>query len=261
MAEPGRSVEDRIRAALVPTLSVGLFLLAVELAQHGGALPITIPAPSQVAVAFGRDFDTIFHHLVPTLRAAAVGFAVAVTAALALATLATLVRATKSAIYNFAVITYSIPLLALSPVLIVWLGNGPSARITIAALAGFFPVIVGAIQGLDAVDRRQNELFDILAASRLQRFWLLSVPSSLPFLFSGLKISAASAVLGAIVAEWAGAERGLGVMMAYALFAFNVEQVWLTVVTATLCAVVAYGAVQLLERVAVPWQPAAGREP
>lgn len=255
MSESGRRTNDRVRAVLIPVFAVGIFLLVVELAKRAGALPITIPAPSQVATAFVRQFDTIQHHLLPTLQAAAVGFAVAVAVALALASLATLVRSTKSAIYNIAVITYSIPLLALSPVLIVWLGNGPGARVTIAALAGFFPVIVGAIQGLDAIDRRQNELFDILAASRLQRFWLLSIPSSLPFLFSGLKISAASAVLGAIVAEWAGAEQGLGVMMAYALFAFNVEQVWLTVVTATVCAIAAYSAVQLLERCVIPWQP------
>lgn len=255
MSDSGRT-SDRARAVLIPLLAVGGFLLAVEVAKRAGGLPITIPAPSQVAVAFVRQSDTIGFHLVPTLRAAAIGFAVAVTVALALASLATLVKATKSAIYNIAVITYSIPLLALSPVLIVWMGNGPGSRVTIAALAGFFPVIVGAIQGLDAIDRRQNELFDILAANRLQRFWLLSVPSSLPFLFSGLKISAASAVLGAIVAEWAGAEQGLGVMMANSLFAFNVEQVWLTVVTATLCAIVAYGAVQLIERLVIPWQPA-----
>ncbi|WP_421996430.1 ABC transporter permease [Reyranella sp.] len=254
MSEPGRRPDERVQAIVIPLISVGVALLAVELTKRGGFLPVTIPAPSQVAASFAKNLDTVVYHLVPTLRAAAIGFLVAVAVALALATVATLVRFAKSPIYNIAVVTYSIPLLALSPVLVVWLGNGPAARITIAALAGFFPVIVGAIQGLDAIDRRQKELFDVLSASPLQRFWLLSVPSSLPFLFSGLKISAASAVLGAIVAEWAGAERGLGVMMAYALFAFNVEQVWLTVVTATLCAIVAYGVVQAVERLVVTWQ-------
>jgi ABC-type nitrate/sulfonate/bicarbonate transport system permease component len=178
---------------------------------------------------------------------------VSAAAAIGLATVATLVKLTKPAIYNLAVLTYSVPLLALSPILVVWFGNGPTARVVIAAVSGFFPILVGAMQGLAAVDSRQAELFHALAASPWQRFRLLALPSALGFIFSGLKISAASVVLGAIVAEWAGAERGLGVMMAYALYAFNVEQVWLTTVVTVACAAGCYGLVLGAERLIMPW--------
>jgi ABC-type nitrate/sulfonate/bicarbonate transport system permease component len=251
------SADNRLRALATPIVSVGLFLAAVELAKRGGALPITIPAPSNVAAAFVKDADVVLYHLEPTIRAAVLGFLAALVAGISCGTLATLARQTKGLIYNVAVVTYSVPLLALSPVLVVWLGTGPSARIIISALAGFLPILVATIQGLDAVDRKQDELFRVLSANRLQRFWLLAVPTAMPFLFSGLKVAAASAVLGTIVAEWAGAERGIGVMMAYALFSFDVVQLWLTVITATACAIGGYAFVVLVERIAMPWHETA----
>ncbi len=122
MSEPCRGSE-RTQAIVIPLLSVGLALFLVELTKRGGLLPITVPAPSQVAMSFAREYDTILYHLLPTLQSAAIGFAVAVVVALALAAVATLFKPAKSPIYNIAVVTYSIPLLALSPVLVVWLGQ------------------------------------------------------------------------------------------------------------------------------------------
>jgi len=246
-------IRDRLRAGLIPVLSISSFLTLVEMVKYVGLLPVTVPAPSAVLRLLMRDPEAVIDNLLPTLRAAGIGFSAAAITAIGLATVATLIKRTKPLIYNLAVLTYSIPLLALSPVLVVWFGNGPAGRIVISALAGFFPILVGAMQGFSAIDPRQSELFHSLAASPWQRFRLLALPSALGFIFSGMKIAAASAVLGAIVAEWAGAERGLGVMMAYALFAFNVDQVWLAMLVTVVCALGCYGLVLGAERILMPW--------
>jgi ABC-type nitrate/sulfonate/bicarbonate transport system permease component len=238
----------------------GAFLLvglAWQFAKRQGWLPISVPAPTEVWDAFASDPGTLWYHVWPTVVAAACGYAIAGGVAIGCASLAVVLPGTAPTIYNVAVVIYSIPLIALSPVLVTWMGTGAAVRITIAALAGFFPVLVGAIQGFRAVDRRAAELFRVLSARWWQRLLYLSVPSALPYLFSGLKVSAASAVLGAIVSEWAGAERGLGVMMAYALFSFDVPKVWLSLVTSAALAMLSYAAVAVVERGAVRWDAVA----
>jgi NitT/TauT family transport system permease protein len=230
------------------------FLGLVELLRHLAILPISIAAPSEIYRTFLKDQEALWYHLQPTLAAAAIGYGFAVAAALGLATIAVLVRRAEGVVYNFAVVVYSIPLIAAAPILLVWFGPGGTVRIIIAALAGFFPVLVGAIQGLRAVDPRAAELFHSLSASTFQQFRLLALPSALPYVFAGLKIAAASAVLGALIAEWVGAEKGIGLMMAYALFSFNVAQVWLTMFVSIISAILAYALVGLVERRIIYWE-------
>ena len=149
----------------------------------------------------------------------------------------------------------SIPLIALTPVLVIWLDRGPAVRITIAAVSGFFPILVGCIQGLSLRDNDMDELFHQLASSRWQRLVRLSIPRSLPFVFAGLKAAAAAAVLGAVIAEWTGGggTRGLGQLMTNALFGFNVALTWLTILTTAALSVVAYLVIAIIERLVVRW--------
>jgi NitT/TauT family transport system permease protein len=241
------------RIGLVPVASIGLFLAVVEALSRSHLLPMTVARPTAVLDVALADPSILVDNLIPTLSVAAIGFAVSAVVAIGLAGVATLVKRTRSVIYNLAIVTYSVPLLALSPILVVWFGNGWTSRILIAALSGFFPILVGTMQGLTAIEPRQAELFHCLAASGWQRFRMLAVPNSLIFIFSGLKIAATSVVLGAIIAEWAGAERGLGVMMAYALYSFQVEQVWLASIVTVICAAGCYGLVLGVERIVMPW--------
>ena len=154
---------------------------------------------------------------------------------------------------TYGVVVDSIPLIALTPILMVWLGNDIESRIVIATIACQFPLLVGAVQGLGAVDRSRSELFHVLSASGWQRLRLLALPSALPYLFSAMKIAAPLAVLGALIAEWVNAERGLGIMMVYALFSFDVPLVWLTIVAVCALAVIGYGVVAIGERLVVTW--------
>ncbi|MDE0147590.1 MAG: ABC transporter permease [Rhodospirillaceae bacterium] len=247
------SVRSLLRFAFASGVFV-VFLGFVELMRALGVFPISIAAPSEIYATFVAHADDLWFHLKPTLWATVVGYFFACTTAMALAMLAVLVKRSEGIVYNFAVVIYSIPLIASAPILVMWFGVGSTVRIIIAAIAGFFPVLVGAIQGLRAVDRQAAELFHCLSASKLQEFRLLALPSALPYLFAGLKISAASALLGAIISEWVGAEKGLGLMMAYALFSFNVALVWLTLIVSIVSAILAYSLVGLVEKWVVHWE-------
>ncbi len=136
----------------------------------------------------------------------------------------------------------------------IWLGTGMISRIVLATIAAFFPLCVGALQGFKAVDRNAGELFHVLSASRRKRFLKLTLPTALPYLFAAFKVAAPLSILGALIAEWINADRGLGIMMIYALFSFNVPLVWLTIITVCALAMLAYGGVALAERLIVRWE-------
>lgn len=241
----------RYRYALITAPFVmGIWQLVGSL----GWLPISVPSPWQIGVSLIGKFDVLWHHVQPTILASVLGFTIATAVALTLAILATLIPKTEPVIYGASVFIFSVPLIALTPVLVIWMGTGAAVRITIATIAGFFPILVAGIQGFKAVDAGAMELFQILSADRWQRFVHLQWPSALPYLFSGLKAAAASAVLGTIISEWTGADRGLGVMMVYALFAFDAPQLWVTILSSGALSVLGYGLVVLVERWLTPWQ-------
>jgi ABC-type nitrate/sulfonate/bicarbonate transport system permease component len=236
---------------LPPVAVLAALVLALEFAQTRGWLPVTVPVPSAIAATFAEKHGDLFFHMAPTVLAALIGFFAAFVIAVVLAGFATAWRKAEAPVMRFGVILDSIPLIALTPILMVWIGNGIAARILIATMAALFPLLVGAVQGFKAVDRNAVELFHVLAASRWQRLTKLSWPSALPYLFAALKIAAPLALLGALIAEWISAERGLGIMMIYALFSFDVPLAWLTILTICVLAVIAYGLVAGAERILV----------
>jgi NitT/TauT family transport system permease protein len=239
--------------AISPLIAALACFVVWEAAQRAGLLPVTVPAPTTIALAISRYSGAILFHLVPTVTAAALGYALAALVTILLAGLATVAPRVAPGVLGTSIVLHSVPLIALTPLLVLWLGSGLATRAIIAACACFFPILIGAVQGFKAVDEQASELFHVLSATPLQRFRMLAFPSALPFLFSGFKIAAPAALLGTIVAEWAGANRGLGLFMLHALFAFQIEQVWASILVCSLLAVVAYGIVALTERAVIRW--------
>ena len=240
----------------VPALALIAALIALwEWAATRGHLPISVAAPSEIREEFAANRDTLWFHTAPTMAAALKGYLVAAAAALGLGIFVALRPRVAGTVYSTAAIVSSIPLVALTPVLVLWLDRGDTVRMTVAALAGFFPILVGCIQGFTSTNVGHQELFAVMSARGWQQFLHLAMPSSMPFVFAGLKAAAASAILGSIIAEWSGGggTRGLGQMMTNALFGFNVPQTWLTILTAAALSVGAYGIVAIIERVVVRW--------
>ena len=228
--------------------TIAALIVLLEGLKRAGRLPITVPAPSEVGAAFLDHAGDLAFHAEPTLLAAASGLLLALLLALLFGAASTLWRGAEPGIVRFGVMVDSLPMIALGPILVLWVGNGLAPRIILATIAPFFPLLVATVQGLKAVDRNAADLFHLLGASRMQRWRKLALPSALRYILPGLKIAAPLAILGALVAEWMGADRGLGIMMTYALFSFDVPLAWVTILAVCAIAVAGYGLASLLER-------------
>ena len=242
-----------LKARVAPLITAVVTVILWEWIVSTGLPPSSIAAPSEAWSAFAEDPGNLWFHVTPTMTAALIGFGVATSSALFVSLVTVAVPRSTSLIYNASVVTYSVPLIALAPVLLVWIGNGPSLRITIAAIAGFFPVVVGCIQGFNSTDAARLELMEQLSASRFQRFRLVAIPEALPYIFAGLKVAAASAVLGAIISEWSGADRGLGLAMINALSGYKPGDLWMIIIASTFLTISLYATVGLIERLVIRW--------
>jgi NitT/TauT family transport system permease protein len=142
----------------------------------------------------------------------------------------------------------TIPILALSPIIILIFGLGMTPKIVIAAVICFFPTLINMIRGLDSATRSEHELFRVLSATRWETFWRLRLPRALPLLFSSLRIASATAVIGAIVGEWIGSDRGLGALIIQATFNYQSDRLYAAIVMSSSLSIVLFLFVVWLER-------------
>jgi NitT/TauT family transport system permease protein len=200
-------------------LTVAIFcasLLLGELIVHTLRVPTyVLPAPSQVAIALWRGFASGLYekHLLHTLIETLLGFLLGSVLGFSLGAAVALNRYVEYFFYPYIVMFQSVPKVALAPLIVVWFGLGLKSQVVNVALVACFPLIVNTIAGLKSTDEDRVNLMRSLAASRRQLFWMLKLPSALPFVMAGLEVSMIFALIGAIVAEFVGAEAGLGVLI------------------------------------------------
>ena len=236
-----------------PALTLVGLVLLLEAAVAANLTPITIPAPSAVAAEIGQSGSDLLYHIGPSILAAGLGLIISTGIATFCAGIGASWQRARGPVITLGVLVDSTPLIAVAPILIVFVGSGMVLHVIVAATACFFPLLVGLSRGFQAVERDASELFHVMAASRLQRLWKLALPTALPFVFAALKIAAPLAVLGTLIAEWMGAERGVGIMMIYAMFSFDAPQVWMTILAVCLMAIGGYGVFALIEQVYLRW--------
>jgi putative riboflavin transport system permease protein len=213
--------------------------------------PYILPAPAAVAVRFITAWadGTIAPHLAATLVEVGLGFAVG--AGLALVVGYALARSAlvERLLSPYLVAAQATPILALAPLIALWFGPGLLGKVVICALIVFFPVAVYTMVGIRAVDARLLELGRALRATRRQVLTTLEVPAALPSILGGMRVGVTLAVVGAIVGEWAGAEKGLGVLINLARGSlFDIPLLFATLVTISLLGIVLYLVVVAIER-------------
>jgi NitT/TauT family transport system permease protein len=241
--------------AIVSMVGLGAVLLAWEASVSLWSIPLyVLPAPTVIALQIERDWALLARHLQPTLLEAVGGFVIGNLTATGLAATFVYAPPLSRMLYPVAIGLRTIPLVAITPLLVVWLGNGYAPKIAIAALISFFPTLVNMSRGFASPSADQLELMHALAASQWQVFRLVRWPASLPYLFASLKIAATSSVLGAIVAEWIGSDRGLGYLIVAATFEYRVARLWATIAVSTALALAAFLTVVAFERLAIPWR-------
>lgn len=191
-----------------------LFLAGWEAACRLSAVPsFLLPAPSQIAAAAAANLPLLLHHGLVTLGEIALGVSGAVAVAVPLA-LAMFARPSlERGLTPFLVTSQAIPVFALAPILVFWLGYGMAGKVLVAGLVIFFPITVALLDGLKACDPDLDDLFVLLGASFLTRLRLLYLPQAMPWFLSGLRIGVTVSTIGAVIGEWVGAQEGLGYLM------------------------------------------------
>lgn len=244
------------------TIIVMPFVLAGALALWAGlvrwqAYPVFIlPGPAVVArkfVTLAVD-GTLLRHAQVTLVEIALGLLLGLTTACVLGYLLGKHRALERVVAPYIVASQSIPIVAVAPLLVIWLGSGLLSKVLVCALITFFPMLINTIVGIRNVDRDLYDLMRSLRASRWQLFRLLEVPAALPVLLSGLKLSVILAVVGAVVGEFVGADVGLGFLINLARGVLDTPMMFVAIFCLVIIAQALYLMVAWVERHYLRWQ-------
>lgn len=249
------------RTALIAWGIVLFFLLSWEAGVRLLDLPVyLLPSPSHVLVTLVKNAAMYADASLMTLGEALIGLLLGLLAGAAIAVLLTLLPGIEDGVMTLAILIKSTPLVAIAPLLTLWLGFGVLPKIIITALLTFFPVLVNVLSGLQRVDQPLLDLFHSWRASRWEVFRYLRLPGCLPYLFAALKISAPLALIGAVVAEWTGASGGLGRTMWLAYTNLNLPYLFAAIFILAAAGMILYRLLAWAEVRAVFWQPAS-REP
>ena len=242
----------------LPLALVGGFFAAWEAAVRVLNLPVyLLPAPSRVVTTLVQNLEVYAQATLLTMGEALAGLMLGVLAGGLLACLLVLRPGAENGVMTLAILVKSTPLVAIAPLLTLWLGFGPLPKVIITGLMTFFPVLVNILSGLQRPDPALVDLFQSLNATRWQIFTQLRLPGSLPFLFAALKISAPLAWIGAVVAEWTGASGGLGRTMWLAYTNLNLPYLFAAILILSALGMSLYRLLAWLEEKVVFWLPPA----
>jgi NitT/TauT family transport system permease protein len=208
-----------------------------------------------IAASIVEQWDLLLRNLWPTAQASFLGFVIGNGLAIAMAVGFVYSKRLERSVYPLAVMSKTIPTVAISPLLVMIFGSGLTPKVIIAALICFFPTLVNMLKGFESTTANEMELFRIISASRREVFIKLRFFKSLPYLFASLRIATTNAVIGAIVAEWIGSADGIGALIVQASFNFDAPLLYASMLIAGVFALLFFGAVGVAEKIVFKWKP------
>lgn len=238
-------------------ISILSFLLGwYLLARYSGLPNFILPSPLSVWTRLLRAINdgSLLYHTGITFIEILLGLLVGVMFATVVGYLLAKSRSLERVLSPYLVASQAIPVVAIAPLLVIWLGDGILSKVVICALIVFFPVLVNTIVGVRAVPTALYDLMNSLHATRAQILWKVEVPASLPVFLGGLRIGATLSVIGAIVGELVDAEEGLGFLLQLGDFQYDTPMVFVAVFTLIALALMLYGIVTMLEKRFLKWQ-------
>lgn len=212
-----------------------------------------LPSPIDVVKAFADNFSIMMKQAAVTLQETLYGLLIGIAIAFVIASLMDRFTIINKALYPVLVVTQTIPTIAIAPLLVLWMGFGMAPKITLVVITTFFPIAIGLLNGFQSVDEDAINLMRSMGARRLQIFRIIKLPNATASFFSGLRISAAYAVVGAVVSEWLGGFEGLGVYMTRVKKAYAFDKMFAVIVFISAISLVLMGIVVLLEKISMPW--------
>jgi NitT/TauT family transport system permease protein len=235
-------------AALVGALA--LWQLCVDLFQ----IPVYVfPSPARIWSAFWGNPLGLLRHAGITSYEAVAGFLIGSALGAVLGTLFAYSPIVARGLLPYVIAANTIPTVAIAPIIIIWFGSGLESKIAVTAFLSFFPLALNMMKGLQSYDRTVMDVFHVSAATGLQKFFKMRLPSALPYVFVGLKINVTFAVIGAIVAEFIQADRGLGFVIMTTYRTLAMPRLWAAMIVSALIGILFFAVVALIERIAIPW--------
>jgi putative hydroxymethylpyrimidine transport system permease protein len=238
------------RSLVLLLMLLGIWELYVDL---GGAEPLILPPPHAVAQSLYDDRGLLWTNFLVTAEEVLLGILVATVAALLLASVMHFFITVRSAFWPLLIASQTIPIPMLAPVLVLWLGFGILPKLVVIALVSFFSIVVTTLAGFATVDPDLIKLMRTFDMSRRRVFWSVELPSALPGVFTGAKLAVIFAVIGAVFAEQAGANSGLGYLFEQSIPQLLTARAYATVVVLSLFAIALFAALTLAERLTLPW--------
>lgn len=213
-----------------------------------------LPSPIQVVKAFLSEFPALMEHSVITLTEAFVGLGLGITLGFGMAVVMDHFDGLYKALYPLVVLTQTIPTVAIAPLLVLWFGYEMTPKIILIVLTTFFPLTVGLLSGFKSADPDAMNLLRAMGAGKLQIFLHIKLPGAMPQFFSGLRISASYAVVGAVISEWLGGFGGLGVYMTRVKQAFSFDKMFAVIFLISFISLLLMKGVDVLQKKCMPWE-------
>ena len=241
---------------LIPLSLIFALILWELLARFSGFPPFILPTPALVWHRFGELLadGSLWRHLWATISEVLLGLALGASLAAGLGVLLAKSDWLERLLSPYIVASQSVPVVAVAPLLVIWFGAGLLSKVLIAALVVFFPVLVNTIVGLRSIPAGLRDVMRSLQATQWQTFRLLEVPAALPIFLGGLRVGATLAVIGAVVGEFVGADRGLGFLINLGRGLYDTALVFVAVFVLVILAMLLYGSVALIEARLLAWR-------
>ena len=250
MEKPWRLARQIIPPIVLVAVFVALWQVYVSVS---GIRQTILPGPWRVVEALVNFWDVISDNLGYTMVEAAIGFTTALAIGFAFAVLLDYSPVLRRAVYPILVASQTIPMVAIAPLLIIWFGYDIVPKIIVVWLVCFFPIVVAGVDGFASTDPETTRLFRSLQATRFQIFWKLRLPSALPFIFSGIRIAITYAIGGAVLGEYVGAEKGLGIFIQRSKNSFRNDLIFAAVLVTAVASIALFLLVSVVQHRVMPW--------
>lgn len=231
-----------------------ILILWQLISSLGGVDSFMLPSPVQVAKAFVEEFPALMEHSVITLAEAFLGLGIGILLGFVMAVLMDQFEVLYKACYPLIVLTQTIPTVAIAPLLVLWFGYEMTPKVILIVITTFFPIAVGLLNGFKSTDPDSVNLLRAMGAGRWQIFRYIKLPGAMSQFFSGLRISASYAVVGAVISEWLGGFGGLGVYMTRVKKAFAFDKMFAVIFLISFISLLLMKGVDLVQKKCMPWE-------
>lgn len=257
MTKKFQSITDKA----APLISVAVIVIVWLFVCEGEIVPAyMLPSPIDVVKSFIGDFTLLMSHAAVTLQEAVWGLLIGTFLGFVFAVIMDRFSFLYKALYPVLIISQTIPTIAIAPLLVLWMGFDMAPKITLVVITTFFPIAVSLLDGFKSVDSDEISLMRSMGANNLQIFRHVKLPSAMEQFFSGLKVSASYAVVGAVISEWLGGFEGLGVYMTRVKKAYAFDKMFAVIILVSVVSLMLMGLVALMKKAVMPYKKVASNK-